>query len=225
MRHHATSAMAKIASDLVGVQKSATPGDSGNRIAVMAERAYRQLPTASRQRGLPSIGFELRTPNGVDVTPIDRGPTVVRCCETHEGRTLGELEVSVFSAALIIDRDGILEQKATGVASDAASRDTRVVPAVPVSLPGASGYHAEVEAIGPARPALPYTHVFAMASNDLGVDGGVLVTVRCARHDWPAAEAILRSLVIFSRNRSANDVVQAIGTGPALPIIGRNDDD
>jgi hypothetical protein len=62
--------------------------------------------------------------------------------------------------------------------------------------------------------------VFAIASNDL-VDAGVLVIVRSARPDWPAADSILQSLAIFSRGRTAND---ARAQSPRLPMIGRDDD-
>lgn len=157
--------------------------------------AYRQLP-----RGLPAIGFELTTE--LSPTPVGRA---VRWSERHDGRTVGELEVEVFAAALVIDRDGILEAK--------ASETTGGMPAVKVSLPGASGYRAEAVAPSP----LPYLYAFAMAPRD-GIDGGVLVTVRCARPDWPAAEAMLRSLRILTRHGvAAND--EQLDDAPLLPLV------
>ena len=186
---------------------------SRNRIASIANRpAYRLSPTTSRQRGLAAIGFELQPPNDVDVQPIDSGETVVRCSERRaDGKTVGVLEVAVFRAALLIDRDGILEEKVQAAAGGVAA-------AVPVALPGASGFRADIV----ARGALPYVYVFAMAPHDLGVDGGVLVTVRCATPDWPAADAIMRSLRILDRRGAcAND-----GDEPALlPLIGATSGD
>lgn len=135
----------------------------------------------------------------------------VRCCERREdGKPIGELEIGVFSAALIIDRDGILSAKASQVSGG--------MPATPITLPGASGYRAE--AVGTAP--LPYLYVFAMAPDDLGVQSGVLVTVRSARPDWPAAEALLRSLRILTRNGvvAANDDNSGAF---ALPLVGRDD--
>jgi hypothetical protein len=176
----------------------------------MGARAYRQLPQAARQRGLPAIGFEI-VPGDLEVS-ADSGGTVVRCCERREdGRAVGELEVTVFAAALVIDRDGILEAK--------ASDNTGGAPAVPVTLPGASGYRAERR----GDPALPYHYVFAIAPHDLAVDGGVLVTVRCARPDWPAADAILRSLRILTRHGTApaNDTDAA--SLPLLAPLGRDE--
>lgn len=169
------------------------------------------LPTASRQRGLAAIGVEMDAPTEVDVEPVERGDMVVRCSERRaDGKTVGELEVSVFRAALVIDRDGILEEKVQAAAGG-------VAPAVPVSLPGASGYRADVV----QRGALPYLYVFAMAPNDLGVDGGVLVTVRCAAPDWPAADAILRSLKILGRTgKTANDTEPAPSI---LPLVSGGD--
>jgi hypothetical protein len=216
--------MPDFARDLHQVQKSATPDGSRNRIETMGDgcsRAFRQLPADSRRRGLPAIGFELELPDALEVVPVPAGETCVRCRETRGGRTVGELEIVVFRAALIVDRDGCLERKASEVAND-GSDDVRVAPAVPIELPGASGYRAEVVAIGRERPPLPYTHVFAMASHELGVDGGVLVVVRSAQVDWPAAERLVESLQIFTRKPSANDTRAA--TAPVLPIVGRDDD-
>lgn len=163
-----------------------------------AAHRYRQLPSTAR-----SIGFELQTPGEVDVQSIDRGEIVVRCRERNaDGKTVGELDVALFRAALVIDRDGILEEKVSSVAGDVAQPGARVLPAVPVSLPGASGFRAGVEL---ARQPLPYVYVFAIAPHDLGVDGGLLVTVRCALPEWPAADAILKSLRILGRRGTAND--------------------
>ncbi len=177
--------------------------------------AYRHALTASRQRGLPLLGLEITAPGGVELTPVASGALVVRCCERRaDGRTLGELEVSMFSAALLIDRDGILEEKAREIA-EAGNAAGRVESTVAVSLPGASGYRADVE---PSCSALPYVHVFAMAP-DLGVDGGIVVIVRSALPEWAAAEAILGSLRFLTRHgmaQVANDETEA--HAPLLPI-------
>jgi hypothetical protein len=180
-------------------------------------RAYRQPANVSRQRGLPSIGFEIVAPGEVELTPIDKGNALVRCCERRaDGKTIGELEVAMFAAPLIIDRDGILEEKARDVAQDAAR--AAVSATVAVSLPGASGYRADVELRGQVRSALPYVHVFAMAPPD-GIDGGMLITVRSATPDWPAADAILGSFKILTRHGTApaNDDHE-----PLLPIVTRS---
>ena len=95
----------------------------------------------------------------------------VRCAETRDGRTVGELEVAPFSAALILDRDGILEEKVRGVAGATAT--------TPIVLPNASGFRAATFA---SSTPLPYVYVFAFAP--LGVDGGVLVVVRSAQPAW-----------------------------------------
>jgi hypothetical protein len=185
----------------------------------MTARAYRLAPIASRQRGLPAIGVEMVAPGDVELTPIGKGPAIVRCCErAADGRTIGELEVSVFSAALIIDRDGILEEKARDIAEDAARVAVSATSAV--SLPGASGYRADVEIRGAVRPPLPYVHAFAMAP-EAGIDGGLVVTVRSAGPHWPAADAILASLKILTRHGTAppandgDDVLR-------LPVVSKS---
>lgn len=197
------------------------PRRSRSRIKDIGNPAYRLLPSHSRQRGLAAIGLELDNPAAIELEPVATGATVVRAHERRDGRTIGELEVEVFKAALVIDREGILEEKAHRAAD--AERG-RVTPPVRVSLPGASGYRAEVQlvrATDAPRPELPYVYVFAVAPHDLGVDGGVLITVRCATPDWPAADSILRTLKVLGRDgRTANDDEPL-----ALPMIGTRDED
>lgn len=144
----------------------------------MGALPYRLLP-----RGSPPIGFVVET-GALEVTPL---PGRVRCAEPR----IGELEVAVFAAALIIDRDGILAAKASAAAAGSAP--------VPVELPGASGYRAETIAL--AEP-LRYVLVFALAPDD-AIDGGVLVTIRSAQPEWPAADELLASLRILSASSSA----------------------
>jgi hypothetical protein len=119
----------------------------------------------------------------------------------------------VFAAALIIDRDGILAEKAREViAREAPVRGGAV--AVAVRLPGASGFRAD--AVQSTR--LPYVYVFAVAPHDLGIDGGVLITIRSASPDWPAADHMLRSLRILTRNgMAATDDDHE--SQPILPVV------
>ena len=51
----------------------------------MSSKAFRQPPSLNRP-----VGFELAAPDEVEITP---GVTV-RCAETRDGRTVGELEVA-----------------------------------------------------------------------------------------------------------------------------------
>jgi hypothetical protein len=194
---------------------------SRSKIGHIGTPAYKLLASDSRRRGLAAIGLELDNPAAIDLEPITTGATVVRAHEQRDGKKLGELEVEVFKAALVIDRDGILEEKAHEAVG--AERG-RVTPPVPVSLSGASGYRAEVvrlPATGAPHPELPYKYVFAIAPDDLGADGGVLITVRSATAAWPAAESILRTLKVLGRRQTtANDA-----EGFALPMLGERDED
>lgn len=173
----------------------------------MAEPStYRRPP-----RGRPLIGFQLDAPREVE---LREGP-VLTCRELREdGETLGELEVSVFAAALIIDRDGILAQKAREVIEREAPVRGGAV-AVAVRLPGASGFRADAFGHGP----LPYAHVFALAPSDLAVDGGLLVTVRSSRPAWPAADHMLQSLRILTRHGTAPVIEDVDDGAPILPIL------
>ena len=142
---------------------------------------------------------------------LGEGDVAVHCSEARgDGKPVGELEVAVFHAALVIDRDGILEEKAC---TAAATETGRSAAARRITLPGASGYRADAERHAP----LPYVYIFAIAPHDLGVQGGVLVTVRSAKPDWAAADAILTSLRILTRGgRTANDDDEVV---TALPLV------
>jgi hypothetical protein len=170
------------------------------------------LPTTYRRppQGRPTIGFQLEVPREIE---LREGPTL-RCREVlHGGRTRGELEISLFAAALVIDRDGILAEMACEVLGHEAT--VRGGPAaVAIALPGASGYRADAVVSGP----LPYRHAFAIAAADLGVDGGVAIVVRCASPDWPAADHMLRSLRILTRTgRIATQI--DVDDAPLLPVV------
>jgi len=126
---------------------------------------------------------------------------------------MGELEVSLFAAALVIDRDGILAEKARAVTEQLAALRRSAI-AVPVALPGGSGFRADAVAKSP----LPYVYVFAIAPSDLGVDGGVLITVRCSAPEWAAADHMLRSLRILTRNGRVATNYEADDV-PILPVV------
>ena len=63
--------------------------------------------------------------------------------------------------------------------------------------------------------------MFSVAPHEFGIDGCVLITVRCATPDWPAADSILRTLKVLGRHgTTAND-----GEPLALPMIGEREED
>lgn len=179
-------------------------------------REFRQQPSDSRRLGLPPIGFKLRAPERVTIAPASgvAGAPVV-CREVGpDGRLIGEVEIAVFGAGLIIDRDGVLERIATEAAEDTASAGGQVASIMAIVLEsGVSGYRAEVE-LGNAA-ALPYHSILALASRDLAVCGGILVTIRAALPAWPAGDVVLDSIRVLTRDGAQND--QAV----MLPVVGR----
>lgn len=143
-------------------------------------KQFRQLP------GRPAIGYVITTD-----LEVSHGKTL-RVREHRDGKLIGELSIEVFAAPMIIDRDGILETKAS---------ETTATPAVAFALPGVTGYRAETIDRGP----LPYRHALAIAPED-GIDGGLLITMRCAAPEWPRADELLQSLRLLTRGgRAAND--------------------
>jgi hypothetical protein len=160
------------------------------------------------------IGFQLEVPREVEL----REGVTLKCREVLQGgRTLGELEISVFGAALVIDRDGILAEKACEVLGREAT--VRGGPsAVAVTLPGGTGFRADAV----TNTTLPYRYVFTLAPSDLGVDGGILIVIRCASPDWPAADHMLRSLRVLGRTgrMATPEIEDGIALdAPLLPVL------
>jgi hypothetical protein len=171
---------------------------------LVAAKPFRRHP-----RGRSAVGFEIEPPGELQ---LQDGPVVVCREQRADGRVLGEIELAVFEAPLIIDRDGVLAERAETAADREAGRPGAV--AVAVQLPGASGFRADAVVRGP----LPYVHAFALAPSDLGLRGGVLITVRAASPDWASAEQLLRSLRMVSVHGVVPGDADA-GAGPLLPIL------
>ena len=199
-----------------------------------AAREYRHQPADSKRRGLPAIGFSIRAPEGVELiqtAPIapDRA-TLLICRELDpDGHVIGELEVGAFSAALIMDRDGILEQMVEveaerALTAPASGRRDSVLPVEYDS--GATGFRADVvllrDASGEAKPRCPYLAFCALGAAEI-VDAGLFVTLRCARPEWPTAELVLSSLRIVRMGGSWSAAVPAPANDemPHLPLLGR----
>jgi hypothetical protein len=78
-----------------------------------------------------------------------------------------------------------------------------VLETVPFEVGTASGYRVDVELPGAPQP---HVMLLALAPDDLGVDGGVLVRVLGETAEWPEAEAIVASLRLLTRrSTTANE--------------------
>jgi hypothetical protein len=158
------------------------------------------------ERGLPPVEIRFRSADSLHVTDLPAGPgheagAVVFAEEIGPtGRRVGTIEIALFSASLIIDRAGVLHEKARGAAETALARG-RLLGEGEVELDGgASGYRIDallqVDEEGRGRPDCPYASWFALASEDSVTRGAVFAVVRSAVPDWPAASALLASLEI-----------------------------
>jgi len=144
-----------------------------------------------------------------------RDGSELQCREVRQdGRVVGELEVSLFAAALVIDRDGILAETAVSGLNRLTTLH-RAVVASPVALPGGNGFRTAAVNSGP----LPYLYAFAIAPSDLGVDGGVLITIRAASPDWAPADHVLRSLRVLTRSGRVATNIDS-DDAPILPVVG-----
>jgi len=196
-------------------------------------REYRHAVADSRRRRLPGIGFRIRHPETLELTRTpsiapDRA-TLVTLRESAQGQVVGSLELGVFAASLIIDRDATLLQaaKLEAIRAMAEPAAGRIISVDPVELAsGAVGYRAEVHLTRDLRgpsPALPYVWTLALASDDC-IQGGLLLVARTAGAEWPAMTALLGTLRIFARDGAAADTSLPADDDadliPHLPMVG-----
>ncbi len=200
-------------------------GHSRTRIEYISQSLIHRHPAAeSRSRGLPPIGFQLEVPPGVMLEQIDpAGPDRAVVLRAHQqgddGRRLGELELGVFSASLIIDRAGVLQELVETTAG--LSPGGKLIGAGNASFAaGASGYRMDVVMTAPgeqaeARPACPYVTWLALASEDHVLPGGLFATIRSATPSWAAGSHMLDSLRISGLAGARS----ALGSPFALPLV------
>jgi len=197
---------------------------------MLAVREYRHQPADSRRRGLPAIGFSIQAPTVLDLEKSEpiaptRATLLIARERGADNTMIGELGIGAFSAALIMDRDGILRQMVEvelerALTAPAAGRREGVVP---MELDtGAQGFRGNLvllrDAAGTAKPTLPYLSLCALGTTAL-IDAGLFVTMRTAQPSWPAGEQLLGSLLIVRQGgswhaRAATDELH-------LPVLGR----
>jgi hypothetical protein len=153
-----------------------------------------------------------------DPAGADRA-VVLRAHEERDERRLGELEFGIFSAALIIDRSGVLQElveTTAAVALGGPHSGARLLAAGHAEFAGgASGFRMDVVlAAGEARP-LRYVSWLALAAEDLVLRGGIFVTMRAVGPTWPAASQMLDSLRIIGLAGAQG----AAGGRIALPLV------
>lgn len=193
---------------------------SRSRIDYISELITHRHPASeSRSRGLPPVGFQLEVPPLVMLERTDpSGPdraVVLRAHErSDEGRTIGELELGVFSASFIIDRAGVLQELVEATAAQAPAAGKLLGAGNAFFAGGASGYRMDV-VVTEGRPPCPYVTWIALASDDLVLPGGLFATIRSAGPSWPAASQMLDSLRIIGLAGAR----APLGSPLALPLV------
>jgi hypothetical protein len=169
-----------------------------------------RFPAATAaDRGLPPIEFRFRSVDGLVVNELpasgESASAAVITCEERGpvGRLVGTIEIGLFSASLIIDRAGVLQDLATTTAAAALAGPARgrLLGQGEVELSGgASGYRVDavlqLDEDGRFRPDCPYASWLALAGPDAVARGGVFAVIRSAGPDWRAAAELLDSLEI-----------------------------
>jgi len=165
---------------------------------MFATREIRHAVAESRRRGLPALGFVCDAPVAL-AWIAGEGATIGTAIErAADGAVIGEIAIAIVGASLIMDRDGVLAETAhTGAARAADGSPAREEARGPTTCAGASGAVASLVRLG--RPPLPYVSVYALAGDDV-IASALLVTVRHAAPEWPAAEALVASLRVASKD-------------------------
>ncbi len=151
--------------------------------------------------GVKPVGFRLDLPGGVEIEPADPSIVQLRASERRvsTGRPLGELEIRVFAARLIMDRDGVLLEAAQALAEElfASPRDGYLGDAGAIMLPAGEAWRADMTVTRDAHgrlPLYPYKKVIALGHPDAFVHAALLIVMQQAEATWPAGDAMLQSL-------------------------------
>jgi hypothetical protein len=167
----------------------------------LTARAFKYSPPSQKRLGVTPVGFRLDIPEGVVVQPSDPKIIQLRATETRAatGRPLGELEIRVFAARLIMDRDGVLLDAARALAEElyAAPRDGWLGATGTVELPAGEAWRADVQVTRDERgliPILPYKSVYALGHPNAIVHAALLIVVQHAEATWLAGDEMLQSL-------------------------------
>jgi hypothetical protein len=150
----------------------------------------------------------MEIPRDVRLVPIDPmaspvGRLVSASERRGDGKLLGELEIAVFGAAIVIDREGILEETVTAAAEHATTSagQGRIIEIAHVTnAQGLDGYRADVELTRDANgvPELPFVSFLALAPDEAAAAAGALfIRLACASRPWPAGAAMLESIAIL----------------------------
>lgn len=177
-------------------------------------REFRIAPAATRRRGLPPIGLSVLAPDGLDVTITNEAAatSLLRADEDDaNGNRIGEVVIEVFTANMVIDPDGALER-----AADAALARLLAAPAAGVVRSrarfelddGTSGLRIEVQMTrdrSGAPAALPHVVLLALAPDDAAARGGLIARVSSVKATWAAADTLLETLRVMTRDGGVND--------------------
>lgn len=176
-------------------------------------REFRIAPATTRRRGLPPIGLSVFAPECLEVTVIETGASALLFASEADanGRKIGVVEIDIFQANMIIDPDGALERAAEAavakVLSPPAAGAVRHRTRFELD-DGTSGVRIEVTVTRDADgtpSTLPHLTVLALAPDDAAARGGLVAMMRSLRPAWAAADTLLETLRVVTRDGGAND--------------------
>jgi hypothetical protein len=148
-------------------------------------REYVHSPTARKRWGIPALGFRLLVPETVQVVRADAFHAV------EPG--VGELDISLQAAALIMDRDGVLEELIDQAVAELTTQNQATLSAIGmVELPGGEAYRAELD----LRDGSPLRHVtlLALGHADFMAPAVLFIRIRSRAPDWEAGRSMLETL-------------------------------
>lgn len=183
-------------------------------------QTIRLAPLTAARRGRPPIGFTVDVAAELTVEqPVAANAPFVRGHEREGARVVGELEIDVFAASLVMDADRALEDVALA-ALDGLGAGGVVRARAPQHVELEDGVHAvrlqadRLREASGARPALPYVTIVALAGPS--VRGGVLVTACAADDRWDAGERAIDSVRVLDQQRGGGG-----RGGTRMPLASR----
>ena len=146
-----------------------------------------------------AIGLSFSVPAELEIVPGPARSSFHAVERRNFNQLVGELDLSVISPGLIMDRDGVLREAAIRAADSfvAAPRAGYIAHMGEIELPGGVAWRAQafMERGKDGRaPALPYQTVLAMGHPDLALPVALFISIHSVEEQWAPATELLESL-------------------------------
>lgn len=159
------------------------------------------------------VGLRLTVAEGLTVIPGTRGSSF-HAIAVVNGRTVGEIDLSIITPDLIMDRSGVLEEIAMRRAQAfIAARDGQLLKSGEDRLPCGSAFRADAVVYTGSdgrAPTLPYQTTFVIGHPDVMLPVALVVTLTSVEPGWLTGLEFAASISFSSGAAASAQAVSAL---------------